>query len=494
MRKMFFNSWMDKLGIFVVVISIFLIIVLITFMVINKFRDDDLLFKSLPPNVIIIVMDTVRQDHLSCYGYKRDTSPNLDQLKRGSRIYYNAYSTSCWTSSAHASLFTGLYPIVHKTTQENWRMSDRLKTLAEIFSTSGYETVGIVENPMLSKYFNFDQGFSMYHETWIRSYKDRIIKWFTNENSAFILFKRTLKKRDKRKPFFMFINFIEPHSPYNSSQQFYGKFLSDRSLQCEENMVRRYFLGKIFFNQHELQHLNELYDAEILYVDYWIGKMIDELKKRDLWNNTIFIVTSDHGENIGDHGMMDHIFCLYESTIKIPLIIHYPQLFPCNSEDYNIVQLTDIFPTLLKIVGIDTKKYYYQGCDLLERNLKEEKIGFYEYYYPKQVIEYFREPDRENARLKKYKRRLRAVIMNNLKLIWGSDGNHELYDLAKDPDEKDNLIDKKKYLKEKQELINMLRNMVSKYDQNTNDYSNSMENKAIDKNTMEALRSLGYVR
>jgi len=482
---------MTKLSI--VILNIFiLIIIVITF--INKFRIDKLSSENLPPNVVIIVMDTVRQDHLSCYGYKRDTTPNLNRLKKSSRVYYNAYSTSCWTCSAHASLFTGLFPIAHKTTQENLWMSKRLKTLAEVLSTEGYETVGIVENPILTKYYNFNQGFSIYHETWRKSYKDRILMWLTSENSAFILFKRSLNKRDKRKPFFMFINFIEPHSPYNSSQQFYGKFLSDRSLRCEENMCRSYFLGKRNFTQSEFQHLNELYDAEILYVDYWIGEMIDELKKKNLWNNTIFIVTSDHGENIGDHQMMDHIFSLYESTIKIPLIIHYPKLFPCNSEDYDIVQLTDIFPTLLKIVGIDSKKYHSHGQYLLERYIQKERVGFCEYYYPKQVIGSFEKQDRENVRLKKYKRRLRAIIMNNMKLIWGSDGNHELYDLAKDPEENENLIDKKNYLKVKQEMMKVLKNMVSKNDHNTNDYSNLTEKKAIDKNTIEELKALGYVR
>jgi len=373
-------------------------------------------------------------------------------------------------------------------------MSDGLETIAEVFLANEYETVGIVENPMLTKAYNYNQGFSIYHEAWKASYKDRIIRWFTNENIAFLLFKRSLKKRDTRKPFFMFINLIEPHSPYNSSQQFYGKFLSDRSIQCEENMVRRYFLGRKMFTQDELQHLNELYDAEILYVDYWIGEMIDELKKRNLWENTVFIVTSDHGENIGDHKMMDHVFSLYESTIKIPLIIHYPTLFPYASEDHTIVQLTDIFPTLLKIAGIDTKKYFSQGSDLLEQNLQEGKIGFYEYYYPKQVIGYFKEQDRENKRLKKYKRQLRAVRMNDLKLIWGNDGNHELYNLAEDPEEKENLIDNNKYLKEKQELMNTLKNMVSKYEQTTIDHSNQKESEVLDKDTIEALRSLGYVR
>ncbi len=497
---------MNRKIIISVSIIFLLIISYIMVKVMNVSPTSSLTSHGLKPNVMIIVMDTVRQDHLSIYGHKRDTTPRLRQLVKSSRTYYNAYSTSGWTPPAHASLFTGLYPIAHKTTQENWAMSNQLTTLAEIFSAQGYETIGIAENGMLNKKNNFNQGFSIYYEAWKehrkkqKSFKVRALKKLgiqSNQNIAFNLFKKSFKEINKEKPFFMFVNFMEPHSPYDSSQQFRSQFLSNKSLKVYSNKLKDYLLGKINFSHDELKHLNELYDAEILYVDYWIGEMIDELKERNAWDNTIFIVTSDHGENIGDHSMVDHVFSLYESTIRIPLVIHYPRVFPANSKDYNIVQLTDIFPTLLEMTGIGTEKYLSQGNDISDINHQPERVAFSEYYYPKQVLAIFDEQERKSIRLKKYKRQIRAIISNNMKYIWGSDGNCELYDIVQDPQENDNLLNNMIYQKKKLEMDELVENMVKKYGQS--DYikhSSSLPapNRGIDKQTIDELKSLGYIQ
>jgi len=471
-----------------------LLIILLLFILSKRifFRKDSPSGHS-PPNVVIVVMDTARQDHLSCYGYKRNTTPNLNKLVEDSRIYYNAYSTSCWTSSAHASLFTGLFTITHRTSQENWSMNDQLTTLAEVFKTEGYETTGITENPMLARNHLFDQGFLTYHETWKMDPENRISTLFGKENMAFDLFKKSLKRRNQEMPFFIFINFIEPHSPYNSSEQFYDQFLSDPNLQCVSNRWQDYYLGRIGFDQNELRHLNELYDAEIRYVDHYVGKIMRELKKRKLWENTVFIVTSDHGENIGDHGMMDHVFSLYESTIKIPLIIHYPKLIPGHSEEHDPVELTDIFPTVLKISGISLEKYPSQGHDLFETDHGGENPVFCEYYYPEQALRCFKKQDRENIHIEKYKRRIRCIISNHMKLIWGSDGNHELYDLMKDPEESENLFYKETHRMAGREMMKTLENILNDLDQDQDDYLDTPLNQPIDEQTLDALRSLGYI-
>jgi arylsulfatase A-like enzyme len=439
-----------------------------------------------PPHILLIVMDTVRQDHLSCYGYKKQTSPELEKLIKISRIYYNAYSPGGWTTSAHASLFTGLYAVAHKATQENWVLSDQLHTIAEILSIRGYETVGIVENPVLAKPNNFHQGFKKYHQTWTIEIQNK------EENTACSLFRQYLKSRNKSKPFFTFINFVEPHSPYNSSRQFYHKFLSDRSIKIEHNNWVDYFAGTVEYGNNIVQHLLELYDAEILYTDFLVGKIIKELKKNNLWKDTVLIVTSDHGENIGDHNMMDHVFSLHESIIKIPLIIHYPKLFSPGTNDYLPTQLVDIFPTLLSIAGINQNYFSSQGYNLLEDNRSGRAI-LSEYYYPKQVISCFREKDRKNPKLDRYKRKIRALISNQIKLIWGSDNVHELYDLRNDPDEKENLINKDAYAEKKQKMIVELKAMLDIF-QSSLDSTPEQAKKKMDKKTLEALKSLGYIK
>lgn len=439
------------------------------------------------PNVVMIVMDTARQDHLSCYGYSRDTTPNLSTLKKNARTYYNAYSTTCWTAPSHASLFTGLFPVAHKTTQENWAMAGSLVTLAEALSEHGYQTYGIIENAMLASAGGYGQGFSKYHETW-RYKKDP-----GGENIALYLFKRKLDKLEAGKPFFIFVNLIEPHNPYDSSRQFYGRFVSDPSISLEGNMWPQYSLGLRQFTEAELRHLNEMYDAELLFVDYVVGRMVDELEARGHWDNTVFIVTSDHGENIGDHGFMDHVFSLYESTTKVPLIIHYPELFPAGSEDYRTVQLTDIFPTVLTLAGIDKTKYPCQGHDLLANTIAEDRVVFCEYYYPKQAIEVFPKKHKDHPALGKYLRQLRSVIAGNMKFIWGSDGKHELYDLGKDPGERINLIGQEGHSDLVQALAARLVDMVGTYHRESGDISITPQD-AVDDTTREALRGLGYLR
>jgi arylsulfatase A-like enzyme len=441
-------------------------------------------------NVVVIVMDAARRDRFSLYGYDRETSPNLSNLAATSTTYNNAYSTGGWTPPAHASLFTGLFPIAHQTTQEHWKMDDSLTTLAEMFKAEGYETIGIVENPMLNTRLNFDQGFSRYNETW-RFPKEE-------ENIAFSFFKKNLAGRKTERPFFMFINLIEPHSPYNSSEQFHYRFVSDRSVTIEENMWREFYSGKKTFTENEIRHLNELYDAEILYVDYVVGQMIEELKAKGIWEKTVFIVTSDHGENIGDHDMMDHVFSLHESIIRIPLIIHYPKLFPFGIRYDYPVQITDIFPTLLEIIGADAKRYPSQGRSLLGRKGEDIAPVLSEYYYPKQVLEGMDKKgllkhDGENMPIDKYKRRIKALINKDMKLIWGSDGKHELYDLRKDPEEKENLIASQEYSQSARELLDLLNTLVKKYDLKIQK-APPAKDEEIDEETIKRLKSLGYVK
>jgi arylsulfatase A-like enzyme len=437
------------------------------------------------PHVVLIIMDTVRQDRLSCYGYDRDTSPNLSRLSQTSRVYDNAYSTSGWTAPAHASLFTGLFPIVHGTTQENWTMSRDLITLAEVLSAVGYKTLGISENPWVSKLFNFDQGFSEYHETW------RIQNPNPKENAVYQLFAQFLGRDRGNGPFFVFINFMEAHNPYRKSRQFFGRYQTYKTISCTDNSWQNYFLGRRKFSPEEIQNLNDHYDEGILYIDYVIGAIVDLLAKKQVWNDTVFIVASDHGENIGDHGMMDHVFSLYENTIKIPLLVHYPRLFPPGTRDGRLVQIHDLFPTLLGIIGVADERIPLQGLDLLKSDPSQERAVVCEYYYPRQVLSNYSPTERDSEALARFKRRIKSLNFNGRKFIWGDDGRNELYDLGKDPGEKLNLIDQAETTAIQAEMQNKMKVFISKLQTAGRRPERS---RRMDEETREALRSLGYVR
>lgn len=443
--------------------------------------------RDTPWNIVVIVMDTARQDRLSCYGYDRETSPRLTRLAESATVYSNAYSTSSWTGPGHASLFTGLHSVAHRVTQEDWSMNEDLVTFAEILGERGYRTVGVVENAMLVSDRGYAQGFSEYYESWrtgVRGSSGQAVKDF----------RRSLDGGAPEQPFLIFVNLIAPHSPYSSSRQFRNRFVTRPEIKVDDNLWRQYYTGRRSFSVDELQHLNELYDAELLYTDHLVGEMIDELVARNLWDDTVFIVTSDHGENIGDHAHVGHVFTLFETTTKIPLIVHQPELFPGGATKDVPVQLTDIFPTVLEIAGVDVRNFPSHGYSLLGAAVPEDREVFTEYYYPTQTLScYGREEHRQSPLLTPYLRRIRSLTSGDMKFVWGSDGKHELYDLARDPAELTNLIDSKAHVELGHDMENRLTGWFREFEQDGTSEPRGDDSEELDEATKEALRSLGYL-
>lgn len=446
-----------------------------------------------PPNVVLIVMDTARRDRLSCYGYERETSPRLSELAETATTYVNAYSTSSWTAPGHASLFTGLFPVAHGATQEDWDLDDDLTTVAEVLSANGYRTVGIVENPMLSRDLGYAQGFAEYHEVWLPRTRPG------PGSPALDRFVETVGGATSGQPFFVFVNLIEPHSPYNSSRQFRDRFLTDPAIPLEANQWRDYYVGRRTFSEAEIAHLNELYDAELLFTDHVVGGMVDALRELGLLDGTVFVVTSDHGENIGDHGHMDHVFSLYETTTRIPLLVRYPSRFAPGSTVESPVQLTDVFPTILALAGIDDAEHPSHGRSLLGE-LPPDREVLCEYYYPRQAIKgYRRLDDRTSPRLAPYLRRTRSITAGGMKLVWGSDGRSELYDLRDDPDEVVDIIDSPGHSEIARALTERLTDLVDGHYRARPDTLHELgaksdePNQQLNEATREALRSLGYL-
>ncbi|MBN1425241.1 sulfatase, partial [Candidatus Fermentibacteria bacterium] len=247
------------------------------------------------PDIVLVVMDTVRPDHLSCYGYERDTSPNLSALAESSAVWTNAYSTSCWTAPAHASMFTGLYPVAHRCTQENPDLQPALVSLAEILSDHGYVTIGITENGVLHRESNFSQGFDEYYETWVENTVG------SDEETTLGLFSEALGRRVGKQPMFIFINLIAAHVPYEPPQRFLTRLDSgSRQPRCSGEVWKDLLLGRVSLSHEEVACIEAHYDAEIMFVDHVVGRMVGELKSRGRWENTVFVATSDHGENLGD--------------------------------------------------------------------------------------------------------------------------------------------------------------------------------------------------
>ena len=438
------------------------------------------------PNIVLVVLDTARRDRFSLYGYERPTTPYMEALANESTVFTEAYSTSSWTPPAHASLFTGLYSCAHHVTQESWFMADHLLTLAEALWEMGYRTAAMVGNPMLSRQWGHAQGFEEYHELWREEDANPA------EHPALRRLRNFLDSPSDR-PFFVFLNFMEPHSPYDSSRQYFDRYIRHKGIELVDNHFVEYFTGQRSFTREELEHLGDLYDAEIQYVDSLVGEIEAVLRGRGIIDETVLVITADHGENLGDHGMVDHVFNLYETTIRIPLLIRYPKVFPPGRTDASRVQLLDLFPTLLHLAGAGGR-FPSQGINIA--GAEPGSIGrpiLAEYYYPLQVLQVLGEPAGRSPLLAPFERRIRSLTEGDLKLILGDDGRAELYDLAADPAEKTDLATNPA---EREGLV-LLREHLMELIETCLPPGTPPAVEApvqLDEQTLKKLRSLGYIK
>lgn len=269
------------------------------------------------PNIILVSIDTLRADHLGCFGYDRNTSPNIDKFAGENYLFTNHIVTMAATLPSHASIFTGLYPVSHGVMKNGRRLSGRLITLAEILKEKGYHTAGIISAWTLNSETGISQGFDEYldnegKQTPASALLKRAAPWINGH-------------RDDS--FFLFLHLFDPHEPYSPPSDF-----------------RRWGEAQI-----------DLYDGEIYYADHVLGKIFDELKKAGLYDESLIIVTSDHGESLGRDNYFGHYRNLYDSELHVPLIVHLPESAKTTPRrmDYQ-TSAVDILPTILKILRLDT--------------------------------------------------------------------------------------------------------------------------------------------
>ena len=407
-------------------------------------------------NVILIVLDTLRRDRLSCYDYSRPTTPNIDRLAERGVLFRNAYSSSCWTPPAHSSLFTGDYPSktgvlggIRAIPQEN-------RTLAEILDDEGYLTLSVVANSMISGAFGYGQGFRVYDELYdVESgYKNAafflrnslLYGWLQNERRALPLVRilTALIVRQKTaalfvgseldaqhvnervfhwldlvpedRPFFLFINYIDVHSPYDppdslaeeAGERYTGwiRGLEGYELMDTVHRVEEEFRQGDTSADADAAYLSDLYDGELVYLDREVGELLAGLAERQRMDNTLLVITSDHGEQFGEHGLMEHRNSLYQELVRIPLLFYDPgRLSPETIP--SMVSLSDVPVTLLDLLGVPAPEGV-QGRSLLpllagERQEAAERPIITEWRDSKSSIEggwkYIRSADSETEEL-----------------------------------------------------------------------------------------------
>lgn len=304
------------------------------------------------PNLLLITLDTTRADRLGCYGYPRDTSPNLDRLARESAVYTGAFSTTSWTLPAHASLFTGKFPSSHGARfdpegpliLEGFRgfeegdlvrargLDDDPRTLAELLGEAGYVTGAVVAGPWLTRVFGLDRGFDQYDDANIGHVDGRRAGQVTHRALSWI-------DENPGERFFLFVNYYDPHSPYEDREGRARDFLPPGAWAGEPGKLTK-------------DGLRAHYDAEIHYMDLNIGRLLEGLRARGLYDRTWIIVLGDHGELLGEHGRWGHGYHLTQPELQIPLLMKYPQGEVMPSRVDVPVQITDVFAMVLDRLGI----------------------------------------------------------------------------------------------------------------------------------------------
>jgi len=299
-------------------------------------------------SIVLITIDTLRADHMSCYGYPRTTTPNIDRIARQGVVFTRATATAPWTAPSMASIMTGLYPVSHGVKNGLFKygkvynqeiLHERYSTLAEVLRAGGYTTFGAVANIHMTKDLGFAQGFDFYYCT---GFDDA-----AKLNRVVMSWKNKLKNCRK---FFLWVHYFDPHDPYNSRKPWiddYTRGLStpgrDLSSQYVENLLK--IVPDLQENKNDMDYLVGLYDSEINFVDYHIGRLIQAL---DLDADTMMVISSDHGEEFLDHGLFGHGHTLYHELLHVPLILKYPHSsrYAGKSVD-QLVSIMDIMPTIM---------------------------------------------------------------------------------------------------------------------------------------------------
>ncbi len=342
-----------------------------------------------PANVILISIDTLRADHLSSYGYPKKTSPNIDRIAAEGALFETVIAESSWTLPTHMSMMTGLTSNVHQVQHDAFRLDSKRTTLAEVLQDAGYETAGYYSAPYLHPMFGFDAGFDIY---------ESVVDFDAYNDPGFSLTKMTEEQRRKLGEqdsgshrtittpdvvdralayldqnhddrFFLFLHLFDVHSDYIPPEEDWRPF----DPNYEGNFTGDGFWFNSAFrrgmNQSDFEHVLALYDGEIHFVDRYLQKIFARLEKLGIDDETLIVITSDHGEEFLEHGGKAHRYTLFDEVLKVPLIFRWKGRIDAKQRFQAQVRQIEIMPTILSLLGLERPRDV-MGADLSPSLLK----------------------------------------------------------------------------------------------------------------------------
>lgn len=396
-------------------------------------------FKNKIRQVILISIDTCRADFLSCYGCPRKTSPNIDAIAAESLLFENVVASSVLTLPSHSSMLTGTIPPYHGVRDNsNYQLADSNRTLAEIMTENGYKSAAFVSSFVMDSQFGLDQGFELYDDMFYKENEaDETIERPAGETTENAI---SWIEKNKERQFFLFLHYYDPHFPYNPPEPF------------------------------KSANFDNLYAGEISYTDHCIGKVINKLKDLGLYDSSLIIITSDHGESLGSHGEVSHGYFIYQDTLHVPLVIKSPK----GQKGLRISKRTgliDIVPTVCDLFGITTPKGV-SGKSLMPyfaNKTMQERPFYCESFLPSV---YNCNP-------------LYGLVSEQFKYIHSQ--RSELYDLTQDPKELNNIIET---LPKRVHLMHEILKDTLKTQSRRSDADSEI---TLDSKSRDRLNSLGYV-
>lgn len=439
------------------------------------------------PNIVILVLDTARARNFSCYGHDRPTTPTVDSIANEGTRFEEVTSVSPWTLPSHASLFTGVPPTVHRTNALESSLPRSLETLADYVARHGYRTVGVANNPWFSSEFGLTRGFDEFHELFTlfgaesyrffvnaltdqsKSLSDRLTT-VLSEQSVPSLIKNSMnaayRQLDLRDddggktavsksrqliggdgPYLLFVNFLEPHLPYEPPESHRREFIPERVTDSEVDAVnqnaREYNVRNVEMDASDFDILERLYDAELKYADERIAEIVDALQQTGDWKDTVLFILGDHGENIGNHQLMSHNYSLHETLTRVPLVAHFPEYLKPVPDTESRMSTLDIPATVTDMLpDVDGAAFeeVQVGTSLLTADDGRPIVA--EYLNPVPPVEKLEERcENPEFDVSVYDRRLRAIYVDGYKFLRGSDGTRALYDVVEDRDETETLLE-----------------------------------------------------
>ncbi len=446
------------------------------------------------PNIVFVLVDTLRADRLGVYGGPLTLTPVMDEIAAEGTVFERGIAAAPWTLPSVASLFSGVYPTVHRANDYNIALkgaeptdvsvrvlSSSITTLAERLSASGYETGGFVANIFLSAKFGLHQGFDHYDASFVAN---------TTPGSVVNLsFTNWLKLRQSDAPFFAYLHYMDVHAPYTDDQRFVQPLVQavnqseGRTTLARDEMNRHpgYFgkSAKPFLQNPLHSKLFETreywwarYDAGIAQTDFFLGELRDELRKLDLWDDTLVIITSDHGEALGEHGLWTHGLSAHQDQLHVPMIVRWPDHIPAGERRRQSVRMFDLFPTVLDYLNLPREESLQAASlrGLLDGGDTADRLALGE-----AVKE---APGRY------------GLVLGKWKLLADRASDYvELFDLDVDPNEKNNIAEQHPDV-----VRDLLARAKALFDENTARAGETGgTRRGVTPEELERLKTLGYV-